>query len=300
MAFYCMICNIEYSSKYSLKRHQNVRHNASFSGFACNKCDKKYTAKTSLLKHTRKCQATQKPSTKSIQIGGMSRHVNTSESTHQDQEENEKPPNTTNHSLESIIRSNWGAVKTYFKRRKVQDIFNFRLINQKLDLKTSLTNICLNKIQNQVKMNCSLGFILQHRVTQELRYFHSSINNTQIFSSPVRINSIEDLLSTLDDILELDLFEKAKLSRPDSSWGVVQVTNISFYLAKTNFPKVGSPVSIPNYIRKKKCIHTVSYDGNQKLTDNLCFFRCLYLKQNCKHDNASKKLCPILPNFASR
>ena len=149
-------------------------------------------------------------------------------------------------------------------------------------------------------MNCSLGFILQHRVTQELRYFHSSINNTQIFSSPVRINSIEDLLSTLDDILELDLFEKAKLSRPDSSWGVVQVTNISFYLAKTNFPKVGSPVSIPNYIRKKKCIHTVSYDGNQKLTDNLCFFRCLYLKQNCKHDNASKKLCPILPNFARR
>ena len=285
MTFFCSVCNIEYSSKYSLKRHQNVRHNEMFRGFSCNKCDKKYTAKSSLMKHARKCQATQKPSTQFIQVGGMSRHVDTSESTHQDQEENEKPPSTTNRPLEAILRSNWGAIKTYFKCRKVQDIFNFRLINQKRDLKRSLTNIWLNKIQNQVKMNCSLGFILKHRVTQELRYFHSSINNTQIFSSPVRITCIEDLLSTLDGILDLDLFEKAKLSRPDSSWGVVQVTNISFYLAKTNFSKVGSPVSIPDYIRKKTCIHTVSYDGNQKFTDNLCFFRCLYLKQNCKHDN---------------
>ena len=81
--------------------------------------------------------------TKSIQIGGMSRHVNTSESTHQDQEENEKPPGTTNRPLEAILRSNWGAIKTYFKCRKVQDIFNFRLINQKRDLKRSLTNICI-------------------------------------------------------------------------------------------------------------------------------------------------------------
>ena len=134
MTFFCSVCNIEYSSKYSLKRHQNVRHNEMFRGFSCNKCDKKYTAKSSLMKHARKCQATQKPSTQFIQVGRMSRHVDTSESTHQDQEENEKPPSTTNRPLEAILRSNWGAIKTYFKCRKVQDIFNFRLINQKREI----------------------------------------------------------------------------------------------------------------------------------------------------------------------
>ena len=89
-----------------------------------------------------------------------------------------------------------------------------------------LTNIWLNKITSQVKINASLGLILKHRISGELRYYHSSINNTQIFSSPIRINSVKDLHSTLDDILDLDLFEKAKQSRPDSSWGVIEVTNI--------------------------------------------------------------------------
>ena len=233
------------------------------------------------MRHVKTCNTTKQSSNQPVQLGGASNHDN-----HQDQEENEPIPRTRDNPLQSILRQNWGAIKTYFKCRKVQDIFNFRLINQKLDMKRSMTNIWLNKIQNQVKLNCSLGFILQHRVTQELRYYHSSINNTQIFASPVKINSVEDLHSTLDTILDLDLFEKAKLSRPDSSWVILEVTNISFYLNKTNFSKLGSPVSIPNYIKRMKCIHTVSYDGHKRYTDNLCFFRCLYLKQNCEHANS--------------
>ena len=287
---FCNECHSEFGSKYSLKRHQNVKHNPDFKGFVCNKCTKSLTTKRSLIKHSRICQATIKPSIKSTQVGGMQQHL------HQNMVENANVPSVQNNSLKSILRQNWTAIKTYFRCRKIQDIFNFRLINQQLDIKRVLTNIWVNKIQSQVKMNCSLGLILQHRITHELRYYHSSINNTQIFSSPIRINSVKDLHSTLDSILDLDLFEKAKLSRPDSSWGVLQVTNISFYFSKTSFPKFGSPTVIPNYIRKKKCINTVSYDGNKKFTDNLCFFRCLYLRLHCKH----KHRCYCLRKKESR
>ena len=36
------------------------------------------------------------------------------------------------------------------------------------------------------------------------------------------MNFVNDLHSVLDDVLELDLFERAKVSRPDSAWGVLQ------------------------------------------------------------------------------
>ena len=107
------------------------------------------------------------------QVGGMKKQA------HQDNEEACNAPSTGINPHKFCLKQNWSAIKTYFKCRNVQDIFNFRLVNQKSDIKRVLTNIWINKIQNQVKMNCSLGFILQHRITQEIRYYHSSINNTQ-------------------------------------------------------------------------------------------------------------------------
>ena len=262
---FCSLCHTQFSSRFALKRHQNTKHNETFSGYTCIHCNKTVTTKYSLKKHILICKSSVPSIPKAKQVGGMKKH------THQDNEEASNAPSTGNNSLKFCLKQNWSAIKTYFKCRNVQDIFNFRLVNQKSDIKRVLTNIWINKIQNQVKMNCSLGFILQHRITQEIRYYHSSINNTQIFSSPVRVNSVTDLHSVLDDVLELDLFERAKVSRPDSAWGVLQVTNISFYFSKTDFPKLGCSTVIPHYIKKKKCINSVIFDGNKKYTDKLCF-----------------------------
>ena len=280
--YFCDICHQSFSRGFNLRRHKNTVHPAgTISGFQCIQCNKCFTTKYSLTRHLKTCKVTIQPSNSACtQTGGMRAQASHN---HENNEEDVNVPQISNRSLKITLKKNWSAIKTYFKCRKVQDIFNFRLINQKSDIKKVLTNIWMNKLQNQVKMNCSLGFVLQHRITQELRYFHSSINNTQIFDSPVRIKSISDLLSSLDEILELDLFEKAKLSRPDSSWGVLQVTNISFYFSKTDFPKIGAPCNIPYYIRKLKCVHTVISSRGKPFNDNLCFFRCLYLKLVCKH-----------------
>ena len=174
---FCSLCHTQFSSRFALKRHQNTKHNETFSGYTCIHCNKTVTTKYSLKKHILICKSSVPSIPKAKQVGGMKKH------THQDNEEASNAPSTGNNSLKFCLKQNWSAIKTYFKCRNVQDIFNFRLVNQKSDIKRVLTNIWINKIQNQVKMNCSLGFILQHKITQELRYYHSLINNTQIFSS---------------------------------------------------------------------------------------------------------------------
>ena len=37
---FCNECHSEFWSMYSLKRHQNVKHNPDFKGFVCNKCSR--------------------------------------------------------------------------------------------------------------------------------------------------------------------------------------------------------------------------------------------------------------------
>jgi hypothetical protein len=43
------------------------------------------------------------------------------------------------------------------------------------------------------KINVSLGFILRHMETGELRYYHSSQNNSRFFYVPHLIRTEEDL-----------------------------------------------------------------------------------------------------------
>ena len=63
--------------------------------------------------------------------------------------------------------------------------------------------------------------------------------------------------------------------------------------------RLGRPTVIPHHIEKKKCINSVNFYGNKKYTDNLCFFRCLYLKLRCKCKDNTRKRCACLRKSSS-
>ena len=63
--------------------------------------------------------------------------------------------------------------------------------------------------------------------------------------------------------------------------------------------RLGCWTVIPHDIKKKKCINSVNFDGNKKYTDNLCFFRCLYLKLHCKCKDKTRKRCACLRKSSS-
>ena len=269
MPYFCQFCNKKLATLFSLRRHTASFHDPKFTGFKCTLCCKSFTTRSYLRRHSIKCGA-------KIQRGG-----NLPLGDKQIDPKLADFPNT-DVDIRKVYKDNWGAIRTYFKCRQIVDIFNFRLVNQKEDLKNTLTDLWVNKLSSQVKLQASVGLILQHRVTHQYRFYHSSSNNTNLFQSPVTVRSLGDLMEIVDLILEMDLGTKSMNVRPDSSWSFHSVTNISFSLTKTNFPKYGAPPkSIPSHLRRLKSVRTLLTNGSRRYNDNLCFFRALALKQNC-------------------
>ena len=118
--------------------------------------NKSLSTKYSLTRYLKTCKVTIQPSnTVCTQTGGMRAQAS---HYHENNEEDVNLPQISNRSLKiTLNKKNWSAIKTYFKCRKVQDIFNFRLMNQKSDIKKVLTNTWMNKLQNQVKVNWCLA-----------------------------------------------------------------------------------------------------------------------------------------------
>ena len=276
MTFVCGLCQKSFTRKFNFQRHFNSVHDARFSGFECRKCGKKFTTRFYQMQHIRKC--------KFHRQSGGNILLDNNEHNHSNENENSEPPvvDGESTSLMQLIKTRWTSIRSYFKCHKVMDIFNFRVFQQKEELKDALTRVWLTKLNSQVKLQCSLGFILQHKTSHKLRYYHSSANNTALFKNAKHIKSLQDLLKIVAIIEQHDLLQFALAKRPDSSWTVIQITNLTFSLSKLQFPKFGAPTHLPKHISNNRSIMGLLSDGHKKFQDSLCFFRALALAISCE------------------
>ena len=146
-----------------------------------------------------------------------------------------------------------------------------------------ILNILSSIIQNQTnrfKINYSLGYVLSNIETDQFRYYHLSHNNAQVLDTAVLISSAEELGEFLHNISEENF--RDTLSRPDTRWKFVQLTNITFYVYKLKDAPLGAPISLPDFLRFNRGLANVP--GN----DNLCFFRCLAV-----HKGVNRKRCEL-------
>ena len=132
--------------------------------------------------------------------------------------------------------------------------------------------------KNRFKINYSLAFILKNIETKELRYYHASFNNAQILETALLINNRKDLINFLNSLAEESFYDG--LTRPDTKWKMVQISNITFYANSLKDAPLGAGASLPSYITNNHALADVS--GN----DNLCFFRCLAV-----HRGADRHWC---------
>ena len=103
----------------------------------------------------------------------------------------------------------------------------------------------------QAKVNCSIGCVLRNVTTGELRYFHSSENNASLLERPRLVTSVKDLRQLWEDFSDIDLEESARHRRPDTSWRLLMVTNLTFYVFKVNgVARVGAPPAegLPSFL----------------------------------------------------
>ena len=299
----CDECQKVFSRRDKLNRHkkshQLKRENAEGSLVqlrnVCGECGKAFARRDNLVRHKR---------THSEKISNPTEkvHHNTTDSmqsetiadmessrTGDGDHENDKASIITNltvdEDLQYCLRKHWSSIETRFKCQRVLDIFNFRLVENTEDISDSLMKIWRHNITCRIKVNCSPGFVLQHKTSGELRYFHSSSNNACIFDKPVMVRTESELSSFTNQLLEVDILERVRQRRPNTAWGIRMVTNMTFYIAKIlPMGKVGRGTDLPNYIVKHKGILPLHKDKKhcETFKDNLCFFRCLAIKLLCR------------------
>ena len=132
-----------------------------------------------------------------------------------------------------IFREHWHGIRTRGSyNHPVLDFWQCQLTDDHLPDKTGVTHNLFYRQDTAFKFNVGLSFLLLNPQTQELRFFHSSYNNSEVFEKPVLIRNMDDWKRGLQQVYDSDILEKAKESRP-SRWVFFSVkwyTHINTFL----------------------------------------------------------------------
>ena len=150
---------------------------------------------------------------------------------------------TGDEALDDLCARYWRSMTTARRRGHVMEMVNIRLwdgraiADQEAD--RALAGGVWAKLARmwreltcRVKINCSIGCILEHKTTGELRYFHASSNNAALFDNSRLVSSERALRAVYRDFTDLDLVQNGFHRRPDTAWRLRAITNVSFYFYK--------------------------------------------------------------------
>ena len=84
--------------------------------------------------------------------------------------------------MKDFMQKYWGSIRSFTKKGKVQNMYNIFYDRDFKDLVETIAERIMTHQKNRLKINYSLAFILKNIETKELRYYHASFNNAQIFA----------------------------------------------------------------------------------------------------------------------
>ena len=185
----------------------------------------------------------------------------------QKEQETEETLQEQNPEIRNFLLKHWSSIRSYTRLGPVQDIFNFYYDRMFRDLVEEILTKIIQKQKNRFKINYSFGFVLRNIETQSYRYYHSSHNNAQVLDRAVLISNRHDLVNFLNALSEEDFLET--LTRPDTKWLIVDITNVTFYVTKLKDMALDAPIDLPDNVKFNSGLVNFSAE------DHLCFFRCL-------------------------
>ena len=105
----------------------------------------------------------------------------------------------------------------------------------------------LASLQN---LNYSFGFILKHIKSGEHRYFYASQNTDRWLDQPKLVSDRNELEIFLHACFDGDLLEQAHKKRPESSWVVEVITNVTLVDVR-----IGCGLFLSGIIMNNKSLH---------------------------------------------
>lgn len=200
-----------------------------------------------------------------------------------DELENAPPISIT---VDDVVTTNWRAIQSWRKTGVGLQVFNIRMIGRTVD---EVKNELLTLTDSQThafKLNYCYAYILRHKPSDRLRYYHASHNIGNVLQQPIMIPSIRGFR---DFVSELDLsesFEYSRHQRESTEYAVVCITNIVFYIYESSADLIGG--CMDDIVVKGRCVLPLHRDkyGN-RLRDNNCLFRAIAKALNYPDGNAS-------------
>ena len=148
-------------------------------------------------------------------------------------------------------------------------MYNFFLKSNINKLFDQIYNAIISNQNLYFKINYSFGYILRNVKTGVLWFFHPSFNNHCVLNTAKLINNSNELSRFLDPTTEHNLSEN--ISRPDTKWAYLSITNITFYVNKLENAPIGHSEKLPNFLLYNQCsLFTYVYGTLHR--DFLCFF----------------------------
>ena len=183
-----------------------------------------------------------------------------------------------------LLVNRWDTIRDFIRSEcAVQDLFNYNLIRTLFaNIREHVLNDILDKETTLFKLNYSLGSIVRHKLTGELRFFHPCQNIGRKLQVPILIKEFLDSLSNLSF--------RNQTKYENSEWGLVCVTNIVFFINKLRDYAIGCGKVIPDYVKNNRGIYALVTNKQTSVAyeDNLCLFRCLSLHQDKNVGNCER------------
>ena len=187
----------------------------------------------------------------------------------------------TDDDIKEFMKKYWSSIRTFSRKNKVQNIFNFYYKKDLKEMVQNITETIMEKQKNCFKINYSLAYVLRNIETNELRYFHASYNNPLMLKTALLISNRKELLDFLNSIAEESFIEN--ITRPDTKWKVIQISNLTFYINHLQDAPLGAPIPLPDFIINNHRLANVSAEE-----DNLCFFPYLAVFRGADHHRCNR------------
>ncbi len=132
------------------------------------------------------------------------------------------------------LAENWGYIRTHYHAgRRLVDLYVIRLhwgTNE--DIIRSLRRVLYN-LTAKCYVNISFSYILQHKLTMEMRVFYASFNS-QLFSHMFQIFKRQHITNFLDKVMETDVIAHVSKKMPSSKWKLVRIISMNVKVIKTS------------------------------------------------------------------
>ena len=188
-----------------------------------------------------------------------------------------------------MYKDNWGLIQNFERTQgKHINFFNFRIKDNNLEQVVDKPSF--NRIYESqgytFKITCSLGLILFNKDENCIYYFYASDRNSSLLDDIFLIKNARDFTNFKKRIREID---PTNFIREEYHTILLRVTNICFFVYKTNIPLNGylCGCDFPAKIKRNK--NLVVFTQYVKH----CFFRCLAyhnLIQKKTYDISSDKI----------